>query len=115
MGPKEGLYQDWPLLYPFHHFLSLPWSCFSPGSALSCPILHNSPQKIVKYGSFTESLIPCNNQLPTTIVQIQIIQTECFQGCLRFALTLNNSFQHASHLTVHTETRALGMYIELHR
>ena len=30
---KEGPYQDRPLLYPFHHFLSLPWSCFSPGSA----------------------------------------------------------------------------------
>ena len=30
---KEGPYQDWPLLYPFHHFLSLLWSCFSPGSA----------------------------------------------------------------------------------
>ena len=32
-GPKEGPYQDRPLLYPFHHFLSLLWSCFSPGSA----------------------------------------------------------------------------------
>ena len=30
---KEGPYQDRPLLYPFHHFLSLLWSCFSPGSA----------------------------------------------------------------------------------
>ena len=29
----EGPYQDRPLLYPFHHFLSLLWSCFSPGSA----------------------------------------------------------------------------------
>ena len=28
---KEGPYQDRPLLYPFHHFLSLLWSCFSPG------------------------------------------------------------------------------------
>ena len=30
---KEGPYQDRPLLYPFHHFLSRLWSCFSPGSA----------------------------------------------------------------------------------
>ena len=30
---KEGPYQDQPLLYPVHHFLSLLWSCFSPGSA----------------------------------------------------------------------------------
>ena len=30
---KEGLYQNRPLLYPFHHFLSLLWSCLSPGSA----------------------------------------------------------------------------------
>ena len=30
---KEGPYQDRPLLYPFHHLLSLLWSCFSPGSA----------------------------------------------------------------------------------
>ena len=30
---KEGLYQDRPLLYPFHHFMSLLWSCFSPDSA----------------------------------------------------------------------------------
>ena len=30
---KEGPYQDRPLLYTFHHFLSLLWSCFSPGSA----------------------------------------------------------------------------------
>ena len=28
-----GPYQDQPLLYPFHHFLSLLWSCSSPGSA----------------------------------------------------------------------------------
>ena len=41
------------------------------------------PQKIVKYGSFTQILIPCNIQLPSTIAQIQIIQTEGFQGCLR--------------------------------
>ena len=31
--PKECLYQDRPLPYPFHRFLSLLWSCFSPGSA----------------------------------------------------------------------------------
>ena len=30
---KKGPYQDRPLLYPFHHFLSLLWSCFSPDSA----------------------------------------------------------------------------------
>ena len=30
---KECSYQDRPLLYPFHHPLSLLWSCFSPGSA----------------------------------------------------------------------------------
>ena len=30
---KKGPYQDRPLLYPFHHFVSLLWSCFSPGSA----------------------------------------------------------------------------------
>ena len=34
---------------------------------------------------------------------------------LLYALTLNNSFQHGGRLTVHTETRALGMYIELHK
>ena len=38
--------------------------------------------KIVKYGCFTQTLIPCNNQLPSTI-QIQSIDTEGFQGCLR--------------------------------
>ena len=27
------------------------------------------PQKIVKYGSFTQILIPCNNQLPSTIAK----------------------------------------------
>ena len=32
-GRKEGPYQDRHLLYPFHHFLSRLWSCFSPGSA----------------------------------------------------------------------------------
>ena len=80
---KEGPYQDRLLLYPFHRFLSLLWSCFSPGSASSCPILHNFPQQIVKYGSFTQILIPCNNQLPSTIAQILIIHTEGFQGCLR--------------------------------
>ena len=30
---REGPYQDRHLLYPFHHCPSLPWSCFSPGSA----------------------------------------------------------------------------------
>ena len=30
---NEGPYQGRPLLYPFHHFLSLLWSCFSPRSA----------------------------------------------------------------------------------
>ena len=64
-------------------------SCHSYGLAShqvlerSCPILHNFRQKIVKYGSFTQILIPCNNQLPSTIAQIQIIHTEGFQGCLR--------------------------------
>ena len=29
---KGGPYQDQPLLYPFHRFLSLLWPCFSPGS-----------------------------------------------------------------------------------
>ena len=48
--------------------------------ALSCTITHN---KIVKYGSFTQILIPCNNQLPSTIAPIQIIHTEGVQGCLR--------------------------------
>ena len=33
MAKEEGPYQDRPLLYPFHHFLSLLWSSFSPGSA----------------------------------------------------------------------------------
>ena len=33
VASKEGPYQDRPLLYPFEHFLSLLWSCFSPGSA----------------------------------------------------------------------------------
>ena len=33
LPPKADPYQDRPLLYPFHHFLSLLWSCFSPGSA----------------------------------------------------------------------------------
>ena len=47
--------------------------------ALSCTISH---KKIVKYGSFTQILIPCNNQLPSTIAEIQI-HTEGFQGCLR--------------------------------
>ena len=41
------------------------------------------PEKIVKYGSFTQILIPCNNQPPSTIAQIIIIRTEGFQGCLR--------------------------------
>ena len=41
------------------------------------------PTKIVKYRSFTQMLIPCNSQLPSTIAQIQIIHTEGFQGCLR--------------------------------
>ena len=47
--------------------------------ALSCIISH---KKMVKYGSFTQVLIPCNNQLPNIIAQIQI-HTEGFQGCLR--------------------------------
>ena len=47
--------------------------------ALSCTISH---KKIEKYGSFTQLLIPCNTQLPSTI-QIQSIHTEGFQGCLR--------------------------------
>ena len=41
--PKEGPYQDRPLLYPFHP--SLPWSCSSPGSA---------SQKNSKNRSFTQ-------------------------------------------------------------
>ena len=67
---KEGPYQDRPLPYPFHRFPSLLWFCSSPGSASSCLILHNFPQKIVQYGSFTQILIPCNNQLPSTIIPI---------------------------------------------
>ena len=42
---KEGPYQDRPLLYPFHHNPSLLGSCSSPGSAGSCPILHNFHKK----------------------------------------------------------------------
>ena len=48
--------------------------------ALSCTVSH---KKIVKYGSFTKVLIPCNNPIPSTIAPIQIIHTEGFQGCLR--------------------------------
>ena len=51
------------------------------------------PTKNGNIGSFTQS--PCNTQLPSTI-QIQS--------------TLLASFQYASRLAVHTETRASGMY-----
>ena len=40
--------------------------------ALSCTISH---KKIEKYGSFTQTLITCNNQLSSTI-QIQSIHTD---------------------------------------
>ena len=33
IAPKEGPYQNRPLLYPFHHIPSLLGSCSSPGSA----------------------------------------------------------------------------------
>ena len=56
---KEGPYQDRPLLFPFRHSPSLPGSCSSPGSAFS----HKKKEK----GSFTQTLIPCNTQLPSTI------------------------------------------------
>ena len=65
-----------------------------------------------KIGSFTQ--IPCNNQLPSTI-QIQSIDTKGFQGCLRSHVDTQHSFQHADRLAVHTETRAVGMYKELHQ
>ena len=48
-----------------------------------CLIGVHMPISGLKYGSFTQILIPCNNQLPSTIAQIQIIHTEGFQGCLR--------------------------------
>ena len=56
---KEGPYQDRPLLFPFHHNPSLPGSCSSPRSAFS--------HKKIEKGSFTQTLIPCNTQLPSTI------------------------------------------------
>ena len=65
-----------------------------------------------KIGSFTQN--PCNNQLPSTI-QIQSIHTESFQGCLKSRVDTPHCFQHAGRLAVHTETRAVGMYKELHQ
>ena len=57
------------------------------------------PTKNRKKGSFTQD--PCNNPLPSTI-QIQSIHTEGF-------------LQYAGCLTVHSETRAVGMYKEVHQ
>ena len=57
LQPKEGPYQDWPLLYPFHHNPSLPGSCSSPGSAFS--------HKKIEKNSFTQTLaIPKHNPNP---------------------------------------------------
>ena len=56
---KEGPYQDRPLLYPCHHNPSLLGSCSSAGSAFS----HNKIEK----SSFTQTLIPWDTQLPSTI------------------------------------------------
>ena len=65
-----------------------------------------------KIGFFTQ--LPRNNQLPSTI-QIQSIHTEGLQGCLRSRIDTQHSFQHAGRLAVQTETRAVGMYKELHQ
>ena len=67
---------------------------------LLCGILHNFPQKIVKYGSFAQILIPCNNQLPSTIAPIQKIHIEGFQGFLRSRVDTQQllSTRRSSHL-----------------
>ena len=78
---KEGPYQDRYLLYPFH---LTPMVLLLTRFCMILPYPAQFPTKKVKYGSFTQILIPCNNQLPSTIAQIQIIHTEGFQGCLRF-------------------------------
>ena len=65
------------------------------------------------------------NKREIKTLKFVLASTKSFKGGLAWikpskkdmAVTLSyyNSFQHAGRLTVHTETRALGMYIELHQ
>ena len=65
------------------------------------------PTKNRKIGSFTQTLIPARTN---SQVQSNPIHTAGFQGRLRSRVDTQPLLQYAGRLTVHTETRALGMY-----